>query len=171
MSFTTIIFAIAFLFPVVMAISMSFDLLTMTIPNSISLVLVAGYLVSAAAARLPLQEVLFNLSCGAAVLSATFLMFSFRWIGGGDAKFAAATALWMGWSAVLDYGVTASICGGLLTLGLLVARNAELPAVLARLPWLLRLHDKKTGVPYGIALGAAGLLQYPHTQIWTAMVG
>jgi prepilin peptidase CpaA len=97
-------------------------------------------------------------------------MFSLGWIGGGDAKLAAATALWMGWSLILDYGATAAIFGGVLTLALLSARMAPLPAALERHAWIERLHNLKTGVPYGIALAAAGLAQYPHSQIWAAAV-
>jgi prepilin peptidase CpaA len=155
-------------FPALMALAASMDLLTMTIPNRIPAALAFGYLVSAAALGLPPQAVLFDLSCGLAILALTFVMFSLRWIGGGDAKLAAATALWMGWSSVLDYGVAAAICGGLLTLGLLAARERTLPAMLARHAWIARLHDRGTGVPYGIALAAAGLVQYPHTQIWAS---
>jgi prepilin peptidase CpaA len=29
--------------------------------------------------------------------------------------------------------------------------------------WLVRLHDSRTGVPYGIALAAAALVIYPNT--------
>ena len=58
----------------------------------------------------------------------------------------------------LDYGLAAAICGGLLTLGLLTARATTLPAMLARHAWIARLHDRGAGVPYGIALAAAGLL-------------
>ncbi len=155
-------------FPSLMALAASMDLLTMTIPNRIPAALAFGYLVSAVALGLPPQAVLFDLSCALAVLALTFVMFSLRWIGGGDAKLAAATALWMGWSSVLDYGLAAAICGGLLTLGLLTARATTLPAMLARHAWIARLHDRGAGVPYGIALAAAGLLQYPHTQIWTS---
>jgi prepilin peptidase CpaA len=93
-------------------------------------------------------------------------MFSMRWIGGGDAKLAAATALWMGWGAIVDYGIAVSILGGILTLGLLAARATPLPALVSRVPALGRLQGSKSGVPYGIALAAAGLAQYPHTSIW-----
>ena len=97
-------------------------------------------------------------------------MFSLKWIGGGDAKLAAATALWMGWETIVDYGVAASVCGGLLTLGLLTARARPLPTVVARLPGFGRLHNPVFGVPYGIALAAAGLLEYPHTSLWAKIV-
>ena len=50
-------------------------------------------------------------------------MFNFGWIGGGDAKLAAATAAWLGWTAILDYGLAAALFGGILTLILLGART------------------------------------------------
>jgi prepilin peptidase CpaA len=34
--------------------------------------------------------------------------------------------------------------------------------------WVMRLHDKDNGVPYGVALAAAGLLLYPETRIFLA---
>ena len=40
-----------------------------------------------------------------------------------------------------------------------------------RHPWIERLHDARTGIPYGIALACAGLVIYPHTQIWRAAFG
>ena len=49
-----------------------------------------------------------------------------------------------------------------------MARARPLPAILARLPGLARLHEPKAGVPYGIALAFAGLIEYPHTAIWAA---
>jgi prepilin peptidase CpaA len=37
--------------------------------------------------------------------------------------------------------------------------------------WLVRLHNPKEGVPYGIALAAAGLLVYPQTPFMAALGG
>ena len=85
------------------------------------------------------------------------------WIGGGDAKLAAATALWFGFDYLLDYLVYASLFGGVLTLLLIQFRRLPLPAPLARQPWILRLHETGGGVPYGIALAAAALVVYPKT--------
>jgi prepilin peptidase CpaA len=42
---------------------------------------------------------------------------------------------------------------------------------LSRHAWIARLHDSKTGVPYGVALAAAGMMFYPHTEIWRAAAG
>jgi prepilin peptidase CpaA len=37
--------------------------------------------------------------------------------------------------------------------------------------WLMRLHNPKEGVPYGIALAAAGLLVYRETPFVAALGG
>ena len=103
------------------------------------------------------------------MLIVAFVMFNLGWIGGGDAKLAAATAAWLGWTAILNYGLAAALFGGILTLILLGARAAPLPAAFGRIEWLARLHNVKAGVPYGIALAAAGLVQYPNSSIWAAI--
>jgi prepilin peptidase CpaA len=156
-------------FPVLMALSASMDLLTFTIPNRLCAVLALGYLVFAVLLGVSAADILLNISCALAILVIAFVMFSFGWIGGGDAKLAAATAAWLGWTAILNYGLAAALLGGILTLILLSARAAPLPAVFGRVEWLARLHNVNTGVPYGIALAAAGLLQYPNSSIWAAI--
>lgn len=157
-------------FPALMALSASMDLVTMTIPNAIPLALALGYFASAAALGLTPQTVAFGLSCGFAMLAVAFLMFCRDWIGGGDAKLAAAIALWMGWGAILDYAVSASICGGVLTLAILALRAQPVPDALARWTWIARLRTPGAGVPYGIALAAAGMLEFPHSPVWRAAV-
>jgi len=163
----TLIAFVAAMFPGLMVLSASMDFLTMRIPNLIPAALAIGYFVLAAGCLAP-QAVLHDVSCSLAILLMTFAMFSLGWVGGGDAKLASATALWMGWSSILDYGVAAALCGGLVTLGLLMARARPLPAILARLPAIARLHQREAGVPYGIALAVAGLIEFPHTEIWAA---
>ena len=78
------------------------------------------------------------------------------------------TTLWIGWNAGLEFVALASIFGGVLTLLMLSFRQTVLPAFIIRQPWVQRLHDKQAGVPYGVALAAAGLAVYPHT-IWMSL--
>jgi prepilin peptidase CpaA len=162
------LFALVF-FPALMALSASMDLLTYTIPNRICIALALGYVILAAMLGVPAVGILHNISCGLAILVITFAMFNFGLIGGGDAKLAAATAAWLGWAAIFDYGLAAALFGGVLTLILLGARTVPLPAALARIGWLARLHNASAGVPYGIALAAAGLMQFPNSSIWSAV--
>ncbi len=102
-------------FPTVMALSASMDLLTFTIPNRLCIILAVGYLILAAMLGIPAVDILLNVSCALAILVITFAMFNFGWIGGGDAKLAAATAAWLGWTAIFDYGLAAALFGGGLT--------------------------------------------------------
>src|SRR5271169_5585093 len=114
-------------FPALMALSASMDLLTFTIPNRLCAVLALGYLVFAVLLGASAVDILLNISCGLAILIVAFVMFNLGWIGGGDAKLAAATAAWLGWAAILNYGLAAALFGGILTLIILGARMAPLP--------------------------------------------
>jgi prepilin peptidase CpaA len=158
------------LFPALIAFAASSDLLTMTISNRISLALAAGFLALAAINGMSLHDIAMHAGAGALVLAVGFTCFAFGWIGGGDAKLAAATALWFGFAYLMDYLVYASLFGGALTLLLIQFRLLPLPAALARHNWILRLHEKGGGVPYGIALAAAALIVYPKTGWMSAII-
>ena len=151
------------LFPALMAFAASSDLLTMTISNRLSLALSAGFLALALAAGMPLATIGRHVAAAAGVLVVGFIFFARGWIGGGDAKLFAATALWFGFDHLLDYALYASIFGGALTLALLQFRKLPLPQALTRHPWIMRLHEERGGIPYGIALAAAALIIYPKT--------
>jgi len=154
-------------FPAIMAFAAFSDMLTMTIPNRVSLLLVAGFIAMAVLTGMPLKTFGLHVAAGFLVLIVTFSMFAMGWIGGGDAKLAAATGMWCGFGVLVEYLVFASILGGFLTLGILYLRTFYLPEFAIRIDWIARLHHHKTGIPYGIALAAAGLMVYPYTQIWS----
>jgi prepilin peptidase CpaA len=151
------------LFPALMAFAASSDLLTMTISNRLSLALAGGFFLLTLVTDMSLYAFGMHLAAASVVLVAAFIFFSQGWIGGGDAKLAAATALWFGFDHLLDYMIYASLFGGVLTLAILQFRKLPLPAFLARQQWITRLHEPDGGVPYGIALAAAALLVYPKT--------
>ena len=153
------------LFPALMAFAASSDLLTMTISNKVWLALAAGFLVLAPAAGMGIGEIGMHAAAGFTALAVAFCLFACGWIGGGDAKLAAATALWLGFDQLLPYLFVASLLGGALTLLVLQFRVFPLPIALQGANWAERLHRKDAGVPYGIALAAAALIVYPDT-IW-----
>ncbi|PNE12664.1 MAG: peptidase [Beijerinckiaceae bacterium] len=155
-------------FPALMAFAAISDLLTMTISNRISIALAVLFLAMAFACGLPATEILWHLACGAAMLVFAFGLFARGWIGGGDAKLAAATAIWLGFDHLGDYALSASILGGLLSVSIIVLRIWPLPGVLLARQWAIRLHEPGTGIPFGIALASAGLILYPETAIWLA---
>ena len=100
------------LFPALMAFAASSDLLTMTISNWLSLALAGGFFLLIPVTGMGLHGVGMHLAAATVVLVVAFLFFSQGWIGGGDAKLAAATALWFGFDHLLDYLIYASLFGG-----------------------------------------------------------
>lgn len=146
------------------------DLTTMTIPNWLTLALTAAFFVFAPLTAMPLAEIGLHVAVGFGVLLVGMAFFAKGWIGGGDAKLMAATALWVGWTQALPYFVIASMLGGALTLLILGFRNLPLPAVLVRQQWLSRLHDRGEGIPYGLALAVAALLIFPETDFFRLAV-
>lgn len=156
-------------FPAIMAFAAASDLLTMRISNRLVLALLLGFAAMAMIVNLPMQTLGIHLAVGLAVLLVSFTFFALGWIGGGDAKFAAATAIWLGWPLVIPFLTYAALLGGLLTLAILMARRLPLPAPLANVPWIDRLHDSRVGVPYGIALAAAGLITYSDTLFFRVL--
>ncbi len=65
----------------------------------------------------------------------------------------------------------ASVLGGVRTLSLLALRRLPLPAFFARQNWIIRLHDSRSGIPYGVALAAGAFVLLPNTQIFHLAAG
>lgn len=133
-----------FLFPALMAFAAASDLLTMTISNRVSLLLIAGFFALAIISGMSWEAIGWHSFAGLTVLVVAFACFAFGWIGGGDAKVAAAAGLWFGFGYLLDYLVFASIAGGVLTLLIVLFRKWPLPLFLTSQDWLTRLHDRNT---------------------------
>jgi len=157
-------------FPAVMAFAALSDLLTMTIANRVSLILVGGFTLLAVLGGMSAADILAHVGAAACVLVVTFALFACGWIGGGDAKLAAAAVLWLGFAHLADYLLYASLLGGALTVLLIQFRALPLPRMLVGREWAERLHRRGGGVPYGIALAVAALLVYPQTE-WMTAVG
>ena len=157
------------LFPAAMAFAGAMDLLTMTIPNRISLALIAAFLICAVLAGLSLEQIMMHLACGGLILAIGIGMFAAKLLGGGDAKLMAASAIWVGPDNLMIYFLVISILGGVLALALLAYRR--FPAQSLALPdWALKLHAPGSSMPYGVAIAAAALWIYPQT-VWFASFG
>ena len=157
------------LFPAMMAFAASSDLFTMTIANRVSLILIGGFALLAVLGGMSGADIMSHIGAAGAVLVVAFTCFACGWIGGGDAKLAAVTALWLGFSHLLDYLVYASVLGGGLTLLIIQFRTMPLPQLLAGREWAERLHRGDSGVPYGIALAVAAIVVYPQTEWMTSL--
>src|SRR4051794_34107299 len=152
------------LFPALMAFAAASDLFTMTISNRVSLALAAGFVALALVSGSGLYEILSHMGAGASVVAGAFACLARGGVGGGDAKVAAAASLWFGFGHLLNYLVYASLFGGALTLLLLQFRQWPLPYLFTGQSWLMKLHARDSGIPYGIALAISALVVYPETE-------
>lgn len=167
---------LVFVFPGLLVGAAVWDLMSYTIPNKLICALLTVFCTVLAAlaltgSGLTWQDAGFHLLAGFVALLAGMALFAAGYIGGGDAKLFAAASLWLGWNALFEYTILATLLGGALTLGLLVFRRIPLPIFLARQTWVARLADPREGIPYGVALSAAALLVLPETQLFRLFAG
>jgi prepilin peptidase CpaA len=152
--------------PLLLALAAGWDVASFTIPNFVTLALMAAFAVFAIAAGMSPTDIGWHVLAGFAGLFLGFTLFALGFIGGGDAKLFAAVLLWLGLKDFLPYALLASIFGGFLTLGLLFLRQYPLPAFLHHQNWIVKLHDARSGVPYGVALVAGAFFLLPSTEIF-----
>jgi prepilin peptidase CpaA len=145
------------------------DLTTYKIRNGLVLLLLLAYAALAPFAGFAGYEIGWSVAVAAGVLLFAFALFALGWIGGGDGKLAAATALWFGADHAPAYLMFTALFGGALTLSLLQFRRMTLPALLRGSPWIAKLHSGGSGVPMGVAMAAAGLVVFPQTR-WMSVI-
>lgn len=157
-------------FPLFMIVAAARDIATMTISNRLSALLALSFIPAAWLSGFSAAEVGLHAAVGAAALAFGFAFFTAGWFGGGDAKFLAATALWMGWPDTLSFLMMVALAGGAVGVALVAARQFPLPQPLLRYEWVVRLHLKETGIPYAAALAAGALIVFPDTDIFAHLV-
>lgn len=153
-------------FPALVIAAALRDAASYTIPNWIALALLAVFPAAALSVSLPLPTLGFNAALGLLALVLGMGMFAVGWIGGGDAKLFAVSALWLGWPAGATCLVVTAIAGGGLTLMLLGLRSTTLrPYIVAGPRWVARLAEPGEGVPYGLAIAAGALVAFPGSAM------
>ena len=157
------------LFPLCMIFAGVSDMFTMTISNKISLGLIGSFFVVALIFGMSISTVGMHLLAGFVVLLFSFTFYAFGWIGGGDAKLYAATAIWMGWPNMFEYILLTSFLGGVLTFVLVSMRSWPIPHFLKKQSWFSRVHAVENGIPYGVALAVGGLAIYPYSSIFSLL--
>ena len=152
--------AVLTVFPAAMVVAGASDLFTMTISNRLTAGMTVAFFALAAWSGMDWSVLGMHVAAGALMLLIGIALFAPGWIGGGDAKLFAASALWLGWGPLLYYAMVASLAGGVLALLLLRYRQMPLPEWLDSQGWARTLHRADKGAPYGLALALAGLAAY-----------
>jgi prepilin peptidase CpaA len=159
------------IFPPLLIAAALCDIATLKIPNIIPALLVATFLPLAFLAHLKAAEMGWHVAIASGALLFGVIAFGLGWMGGGDGKLLAACALWLGPADILPFAIAFSLIGGALAFLLLTMRRLPVPAVLLKRSWIMRLWAGDAGIPYAVAFAAAGLLQYPHSEIWQRLAG
>lgn len=157
------------LFSILMIYAAFSDLTSYTLPNFISLILIAGALILYAVIQPPLEVILWHLGVAAIVFIIGFILFMTGIFGGGDVKVIAALGLWIGPANILGFFTYMAIFGGLIAVALLIFRRAPLPDRYLKNKAISGLHDKNEGIPYGVAIAIAALIEFPKTYIYSAL--
>ena len=157
--------ALMIVFPALAIAAALSDATTMTIPNWISATLVVAFFPAAMAAGSTLPQIGLAVGLGVGALAIGAAMFALRWIGGGDAKLLAASALWLGPPGLGPFLVWTAIAGGALALCLIGARRlSAMTGLPVRQPaWTERLLSPAGDIPYGIAIAAGALAAFPES--------
>lgn len=154
------------IFPFCMLFAAVSDMISMTIANRVSVILIAAFAIIAPLTGMDWATYGWHFAAGGTVLAVTFTVFAIGGMGGGDAKLLTATAVWMGFNiTLLQYLVLGAMLGGALTLLILLFRNSPMAAYSSSNVFLRHFADEKAGIPYGVALGVAGLMTYPETEL------
>jgi prepilin peptidase CpaA len=158
--------AILIVFPFAMANAATSDMLTMTIANRVSLILIGSFALLAPFTGMDWTVYAMHFAAMAIVLTVCFGLFALGVMGGGDAKLMASTSLWIGLNIQLvEYLVIGSFIGGILTLTILNYRASSLAVYGGQFEFLRKIAEPKGKIPYGIALGLAGLFIFPETTM------
>ena len=155
-----------FLFPMALLYAGTRDLMSYEIPNWVSLAMIAVFLVAAFAGSFRLADIGWHLAAGVAVLAVGFILFAAKIFGGGDAKLLAACAVWICWTGLFKFFIFVALIGGVFALALIVFRRLTLPDSWTKRRWIRRLHDRKGGIPYGVAIGLGGILMVPELPLY-----
>ncbi|MBV9511494.1 MAG: prepilin peptidase [Caulobacteraceae bacterium] len=164
--------ALLTVFPALVIIAAMTDAVSFTIPNRISLLLLAVYVPVCLLLDRPVAEIGVEAAVGLAALLLGMGMFAAGWIGGGDAKLFAVSALWLGWAGLPVFLLVTALAGGVLAVLLLNARSAAMKPYFRGAPaWFARLVTPGAGVPYGVAIAAGALTAFPRCALMSAFHG
>ena len=159
------------IFPSLLIIAAIYDLTTMTIPNWISAVLLIAFVGLSLGMGAPLSMIGTGLGIGFGFLLLGMAFFALGWLGGGDAKLIAATAVWFSGPEAVTFIVYVMLIGGVETLLLVSFRQVLLPAPFQSIPWVSRLHAAGGDLPYGVAIAAGGLVALSQAPLIGVMAG
>lgn len=155
------LFCIA-LFATLLCAAAANDIRSYRISNSLSLAIMILYLpfVLASGGGVDFWG---GLTVGGLVLVVGFVLFSLGFMGGGDTKLLAVTAMWAGPAHIFDFLIVTGLVGGVMGLLMLSRIRFGCAMFFERIGFArLSMVCLGTVLPYGIAIAAGGLVVAGH---------
>src|SRR5882672_9217663 len=115
--------AVLTVLPGAVAFAAAMDLLTMKIPNRISVIMVLAFFPLALLAGFNAWDMANHVGAGLLMLLIGVLLFIPGWFGGGDAKLMAAIGLWIGADNLAAYMLWVALAGGVIAVAFFSARS------------------------------------------------
>lgn len=164
--------SILVIFPMCLALGAMTDLISMTIPNRVSVLLAASFCIIAPLTGMDMAIFGWHFIAAGCVFGFCLFSFAINAMGGGDAKILSASALWYGFSPdLIEYLVYVAVFGAGLTFLVLILRANSNLLMATRIPMPLYVYNSTAGVPYGIAIGTAALITFPNTALFAYALG
>lgn len=141
------------------------DLQTFKIPNRYVAALLCGWPIACLLTDVGTEFIAQTAALGGVLLVVGFVLFALGALGAGDVKLLAASVLWIGVDAALPFFLYTTLIGAGLGFMLLQLRAVPLPLGAYRVGWLVRLHERKRVMPYGIAIAGGGFSSLPQSAL------
>ena len=114
----------------------------------------------------PLSYILYSIGIAVVIFIILAVLFAFNLIGGGDVKLIPAVALWAGPSLTIKFLLITTICGGIVSLGIIVLKYFKKkhlqPKSSENVNYFMskstELENEENNIPYGIAISIGGLV-------------
>lgn len=154
---------LTFLVVVIMLLSCWTDIKTLRIPNWHTWFILAAFVPAYLLSPESFGKWWHHIGAMVLFFGVTYFMFYRNMLGGGDAKFGTALALWVGLKGLVPYMLYMSLVGGCLGLIALIFKKQK--PLKKPLPgsWMEQAQNGRNAVPYGVAISAGAFIALLYT--------
>ncbi len=153
------------LLPVLLICAAASDVMSLRIPNWLTILIAVLFVPMALITGMPLQDFGLHILTGIGLFAAGFVFFQLGVFGGGDAKLMAAVGLWFGTAQTLPFLFMTVMVGGVLAMVVGIWSAISISwEIEGDTNWTAnfgkQIRSLKPNVPYGFAFAVGGILAF-----------
>lgn len=141
------------------------DVRSLRLPNIYALIIIGCFIPAWLAHPQIFAPLWQHLAAMAGMFIVTYAMFCAGIMGGGDAKFGTALALWTGLKGLLPFIFVMALVGGVLGVIAIGLRKKKLFANPKPGSWIEQTQSGVSAVPYGVAISLGSWAAFFHTGL------